>query len=246
MASAPSKITVLNTPGKTIAARVKSVDSYGAESAYAVGQSYTIIYNASPTISGEDMDLGQFSKDPFNYNYTVDDRDAGDIVTVTEKIIDANGMETILRTYEAVKGEETAVVWTPKAWLSIPVGTHKLIITAEDGAGGYAIRTLTFTRSVDEVSFYRTVATDAMVYKVFISIFPTKDDLPLDCVVSAEITNNPFDSAPVWEDISDALNSRVHTFANNTAKNGYGIGYRIRLDKEVAKVWAETVVIRFA
>ena len=242
---APGKLNVIETPKSTVKVRVKAVDIYGNESAYSTGAAFQIGYNSPPTITGENADMGTISQ-PFAYAYTVNDADVMDIVTVTEKLLDCTGAEHILRTYEAAKGTETAAAWTPAAWLALAVGSCRLVITAEDESGGFASRTLTFSRAVEEVSFSRTVETDALPYKVFLSIFPTPEELPLDCVISAEVCNNPFDDAPAWENVSDTVNRSIHTFVNTVAAKGYGIGYRIRLDKGAAKVWADQIVIRFS
>ena len=70
--------------------------------------------------------------------------------------------------------------------------------------------------------------------------------LPDDCTVTAHVTSNPFDDFPVWEDVSDKLNMIVHTFANSTCQNGYGIGYKFCITKAEEKIYFDQATLRFA
>ena len=60
------------------------------------------------------------------------------------------------------------------------------------------------------------------------------------------MTNNPFDTNPVWEDITEKANRLVHTFANSTVANGYGLGYRFYLLKGTEEIEITQATIRFA
>ncbi len=232
------------TTGTTYLARVKAVDSVGGESDYVLGEPMAINYNSAPEISGTDANLGTVTAPPV-YNYTVTDADGG-AVTVVEKVTTASGKEHTLRTYTATLGAETSVRWNCHCWVCCENGMNTLTITATDSSGAKAVRTVRFYREVGCIMAARAVATDAMPTKVFLSLYPAPVMLPGDCTIEAYVTNNPFDDSPVWEDISDKLNMIVHTFANSTCKNGYGIGYKFCIDKGEEKVYFDQATLRFA
>ena len=60
------------------------------------------------------------------------------------------------------------------------------------------------------------------------------------------MTNNPFDTNPVWEDITEKANRLVHTFTNSTVANGYGLGYRFYMLKGTEEIEITQATIRFA
>ncbi len=204
------------TSGTTYTARVKAVDANGLESGYCTGSAKTISYNTPPVISGSDQNLGSKTA-PFTYQYTVTDAQAAtQTITVTEKL--TNGTQTItLRTYTATSGAQNTVNLS-SVWLPLLSGTHVLTITATDSAGGGATRTVTFSRTVSRIAAARAFNTDALVQKVFVSLYPAT--IPADATLHLEVTNNPFDTSPVWVDITDKANSLVHDFTNTTAAKG--------------------------
>ena len=231
----------------TIVVRVKATDSRGNESEYATGETLAINHNTAPVISGNNTYLGELTAPP-DYAYTITDPDTDQVLTVTEKVTLPNGKTHVLRTFEAVSGQENRVQWNCHCWTCCRSATNSLTITVTDGIET-ATRRLTFTRPTDCVSAARAIATDAMANKVLLSIFPSPIDLPEGCTIEAQVTNNPFDDNPVWEDISNRLNRAVHTFANNSCVNGYGVGYRFCIKKSgaVGEIVAfDTAVICFA
>ena len=136
-------------------------------------------------------------------------------------------------------------------WVCCENGMNTLTITATDSSGAKAVRTVRFYREVGCIMAARAVATDAMPTKVFLSLYPAPVMLPGKAgghMGHALLvpTHNPFDDSPVWEDISDKLNMIVHTFANSTCKNGYGIGYKFCIDKGEEKVYFDQATLRFA
>ena len=229
----------------TITIRVKAADSLGLESAYRTGSALTISYNHTPTISGIDGSLGDCTTAP-TYTYTVDDEDAGDVLTVEESIETADGLTETLRTFTATRNQQYTVKWNCRCWLVCKPSTNKLIIRVTDSKGSSATRTMTFNRPVGCVSAARAVSTDAMPAKVLLSLYPSPAELPGDCTIEAYVTNNPFDDSPVWEDVSGKLNMTVHTFSNSTAANGYGLGYKFCITRDVETVEFYQAVLRFA
>ena len=230
------------TSGTTYQVRVKAVDANGLESGYCTGSAKTISYNTAPVISGSDTNVGA-KTDPFSHSYTVTDAQASSqTLTVVETL--TNGSETItLRSYNATSGATNTINLTD-VWLKLIAGTHVLTITASDGAGGTATRKITFSRTVSRIAAARAFKTDSLVQKVFISLYPT--ERPADSTLYLEVTNNPFDTSPVWEEITSKVNSLVHVFSNTTAANGYGLGYRFYILKGDEEIEVTQATIRFA
>lgn len=228
--------------GTNYQVRVKAVDSHGAESAYRTGTAKAISYNTNPVISGSNQNVGAKTA-PLTYNYTVTDAEAASqVLTVKETV--TNGSETItLRQYTATSGAQNTADLS-SVWLRLLAGSHVLKIEVSDGAGGTATRQITFSRTVTRIAASRAISTDAMVTKVFLSLYPA--DIPADAVLHCEVTNNPFDTTPVWEDISSKVGRFVHIFQNTTAAKGYGLAYRFTITKGGQTVEVVQATVRFA
>lgn len=239
--TAKSITDTVPTSGTNYQVRVKATDAKGAESAYKTGTATAISYNTNPTISGSNQDVGAKTA-PLTYAYTVTDAEAASqVLTVKETV--TNGSETItLRQYTATSGAQNTADLS-SVWLRLLTGTHVLKIEVSDGAGGSATRTITFSRTVTRIAASRAISTDAMVTKVFLSLYP---DQPIDATLHCEVTNNPFDAAPVWEDITGKVGRFVHTFTNTTAVNGFGLAYRFYINKGSQTVEVIQTTVRFA
>lgn len=241
--SAKSIVDTVPSSGTNYQVRVKAVDSNGAESAYRTGNATAISYNTNPVISGSDQNVGA-KADPFSYQYTVTDNEAASqTLTVTETV--TNGTETItLRTYTATSGAQNTADLS-EAWLRLLTGSHVLKIYVTDGAGGSATRLITFSRTVTRIAASRAITTDAKVEKVFLSLYPA--DHPADATLHVEVTNNPFDDSPVWEDITSKVGKFVHTFTNTTVTSSfYGLAYRFYMTKGTQEIEVIQATIRFA
>lgn len=221
---------------------MKAVDTNGGESAYRTGTAKAISYNTAPVISGSDQNVGAKTA-PLSYAYTVTDAEAAS-QTLTVKETVTNGSETItVRQYTATSGAQNTADLS-SVWLRLLAGTHVLKIVVTDSAGGTATRQITFSRTVSRIAASRAISTDAKVSKVFISLYPA--DIPADAVLHCEVTNNPFDTTPVWEDISSKVGRFVHTFQNTTVANGYGLAYRFTLTKGSQTIEVVQATVRFA
>lgn len=241
--SAKSIVDTVPSSGTNYQVRVKAVDANGAESAYRTGNATPISYNTDPVISGSDQNLGA-KTDPFTYDYTVTDSEAASqTLTVTETV--TNGTETItLRTYTATSGTQNTADLSD-VWLRLLTGSHVLKIYVTDGAGGSATRLITFSRTVTRIAASRAIATDAKVEKVFLSLYPA--DHPADATLHVEVTNNPFDDSPAWEDITSKVGKFVHTFTNTTvASSSYGLAYRFYMTKGTQEIEVIQATVRFA
>lgn len=240
--TAKSITDTVPTSGTNYQVRVKAVDANGAESAYKTGTAKAISYNSAPVISGSDQNVGAKTA-PLSYNYTITDAEASSqTLTVTETV--TNGAETItVRQYTATSGAQNAANLS-SVWLRLLAGTHVLKIHVSDGAGGTATRQITFSRTVTRIAASRAISTDAKVTKVFLSLYPA--ELPAGAALHCEVTNNPFDTTPVWEDISSKVGRFVHTFQNTTVANGYGLAYRFTITKGTQTIEVVQATVRFA
>lgn len=240
--SAKSITDTVPSSGTNYQVRVKAVDANGAESAYRTGNAQAISYNTNPVISGSDQNVGAKTA-PFSHQYTVTDGEAASqTLTVTETV--TNGSETItLRTYTATSGHQNTADLSG-VWLRLLTGTHVLKIYVTDGAGGSATRQITFTRTVNRIAASRAISTDAKVTKVFLSLYPA--DHPADATLHVEVANNPFDTAPVWEDVTSKVGKFVHTFKNTTVAKGFGLAYRFYLTKGTQQIEVIQATVRFA
>lgn len=96
------------------------------------------VLNTDPLISDTDRNLGDKNSD-FTINYTVNDNDSGDTLTVNEHL---DG--TVTKTFAAVRNTQYTIT-VPVTTLSL--GQHTVKVTVSDGQGGTATRTWTFART---------------------------------------------------------------------------------------------------
>ena len=195
---------------------------------------YVIIWNQTPTISGSDSDLGNKST-PFTVDYSVDDTDTDDTLTITEKV-DGTTLRTI---NNAVRGQ-TYTLDLSSVWSSLSLGSHTITITVDDGKGGTATRTYTFTKTDDRIKFTlkNPIETSIAAKKIVVSGVVT---IPSGATLSVKVCNNGFDSNPTWEDITQKfLNREAHVFTN-TSKTAEKWG--INIEFEILKGTATEQII---
>lgn len=177
-------------------------------------------------ISGEDEDFGEITA-PFTVNYTVDDDDPDDVITVTEKVDDI-----VIRTINnAVRGQ-TYTLDISSVWPSLSLGAHTATITADDGKGGIAVRTYTFTKKDDRIKFSlkTPVETSIAAKRIVVSGIM---HVPSGANVNVRACNNGFDPSPSWEDITQSfLKREAHEFVNRekTAEK-WGVNVEFEIEK---------------
>lgn len=201
--------------------RVKAYDRYDAQSGYTTSTKRTVDNNTAPTITtSSEANLGTKSSG-FTISYSVDDEDAGDTLTVTEKL---DG--TTKRTYTATRKTTNSFAVTGEYFQKITNGSHTMTVTVTDGKATVT-KTFTFTKAVTaaSITLAQPMEADAQITLCAIAVGGM---IPADAVFKVEVTNNGKDSSPVWEDATtEARNGRNHLFTNQTASNGFAFNFRI-------------------
>lgn len=209
----------------TVMYRVKAYDSYNAQSGYTTSTKRTVDNNTAPTITTSSAaNLGTKSSG-FTISYSVDDKDAGDTLTVTEKL---DG--TTKRTYTATRKTTNSFAVTGEYFQKITNGSHTITVTVTDGKATVT-KTFTFTKAVTaaSITLAKPMEADAQITLCAITVGGL---IPADAVFKVEVTNNGKDSSPVWEDATtEARNGRNHLFTNQTAANGFAFNFRVTAER---------------
>lgn len=209
----------------TVMYRVKAYDSYNAQSGYTTSTKRTVDNNTAPTITTSSAaNLGTKSSG-FTISYSVDDKDARDTLTVTEKL---DG--TTKRTYTATRKTTNSFAVTGEYFQKITNGSHTMTVTVTDGKATVT-KTFTFTKAVTaaSITLAKPMEADAQITLCAITVGGL---IPADAVFKVEVTNNGKDSSPVWEDATtEARNGRNHLFTNQTAANGFAFNFRVTAER---------------
>ena len=209
----------------TVMYRVKAYDSSNAQSGYTTSTKRTVDNNTTPTITTSSAaNLGTKSSG-FTVSYSVDDKDAGDTLTVTEKL---DG--TTKRTYTATRKTTNSFAVTGEYFQKITNGSHTMTVTVTDGKATVT-KTFTFTKAVTaaSITLAKPMEADAQITLCAITVGGL---IPADAVFKVEVTNNGKDSSPVWEDATtEARNGRNHLFTNQTAANGFAFNFRVTAER---------------
>lgn len=209
----------------TVMYRVKAYDSYNAQSGYTTSTKRTVDNNTAPTITTSSAaNLGTKSSG-FTISYSVDDKDAGDTLTVTEKL---DG--TTKRTYTATRKTTNSFAVTGEYFQKITNGSHTMTVTVTDGKATVT-KTFTFTKAVTaaSITLAKPMEADAQITLCAINVGGL---IPADAVFKVEVTNNGKDSSPVWEDATtEARNGRNHLFTSQTAANGFAFNFRVTAER---------------
>ncbi len=225
------------TSWNTVKYRVKARDSVGNESAYITSSASAVIHNQPPTISGQNADLG-VKREGFSYAYTVDDPD-GDIVTVVEKV---DGKT--LKTHTPTLGQSVNLTLVGNDFTSLTNAAHTITITATDSAGNEAVRTLTFTKAINSFVIYLSAPLEAVQQPKRANVVVTRN-IPAGGTFKVEVTNNPFDPSPAWEDCTNAvLQGVAHVFQNTeNAAVQYGLNVRVTVGRgeALSECWVSSI-----
>lgn len=209
----------------TVMYRVKAYDSYDAQSGYTTSTKRTVDNNTAPTITTSSAaNLGTKSSG-FTISYSVDDEDAVDTLTVTEKVD-----RTTKRTYTATRKTTNSFAVTGEYFQKITNGSHTMTVTVTDGKATVT-KTFTFTKAVTAASITLAKPMEADA-KITLCAITVGGLIPADAVFKVEVTNNGKDSSPVWEDATtEARNGRNHLFTNQSAANGFAFNFRVTAER---------------
>ena len=209
----------------TVMYRVKAYDSYNAQSGYTTSTKRPVDNNTAPTITTSSAaNLGTKSSG-FTVSYSVDDVDASDTLTVTEKLDGATK-----RTYTPTRKATNSFAVTGEYFQKITNGSHTMTVTVTDGKATVT-KTFTFTKAVTaaSITLAKPMEADAQITLCAITVGGL---IPADAVFKVEVTNNGKDSSPVWEDATtEARNGRNHLFTNQTAANGFAFNFRVTAER---------------
>lgn len=209
----------------TVMYRVKAYDSYNAQSGYTTSTKRTVDNNTTPTITTSSAANLGTKPSGFTISYSVDDKDAGDTLTVTEKL---DG--TTKRIYTATRKTTNSFAVTGEYFQKITNGSHTMTVTVTDGKATVT-KTFTFTKAVTaaSITLAKPMEADAQITLCAITVGGL---IPADAVFKVEVTNNGKDSSPVWEDATtEARNGRNHLFTNQTAANGFAFNFRVTAER---------------
>jgi hypothetical protein len=209
----------------TVMYRVKAYDSYNAQSGYTTSSKRTVDNNTAPTITTSSAASLGTKSSGFTVSYSVDDEDAVDTLTVTEKL---DG--TTKRTYTATRKTTNSFAVTGEYFQKITNGSHTMTVTVTDGKATVT-KTFTFTKAVTaaSITLAKPMEADAQITLCAITVGGL---IPADAVFKVEVTNNGKDSSPVWEDATtEARNGRNHLFTNQTAANGFAFNFRVTAER---------------
>lgn len=209
----------------TVMYRVKAYDSYNAQSGYTTSTKRMVDNNTAPTITTSSAASLGTKSSGFTISYSVDDKDAGDTLTVTEKL---DG--TTKRTYTATRKTTNSFAVTGEYFQKITNGSHTMTVTVTDGKATVT-KTFTFTKAVTaaSITLAKPMEADAQITLCAITVCGL---IPADAVFKVEVTNNGKDSSPVWEDATtEARNGWNHLFTNQTAANGFAFNFRVTAER---------------
>lgn len=211
----------------TVAYRVKAYDAYNAESAWTTSQTRTVNNNTAPTITcdyEDNQNLGTKTSG-FTVSYSVNDEDAADSVTVTEKM---DGV--VKRTFTATKSQNNSFAVTGEYFMKLLNGNHTMVIEASDGKETTTL-TLTFAKKVVKAVITLETPMDADA-KISICAITVTGHIPTDADYTVEVTNNAKDDSPVWEDCTqECKNGNNYLLQNETAANGFAFNFRVTAER---------------
>lgn len=228
---------MVSTSWNTLQYRVKARDSFGNESAYITSTTAAVIHNQPPAISGQNADLGT-KREGFTHKYTVTDLD-GDAVTVVEAV---DGKT--LRSYAPTLGQENTLTIAGNDFTALSNAAHTITITATDTARNSAVRTLTFTKAISGFVVYLAAPLEAEVQPRRANVIVTRS-IPAGGTFKVEVTNNPFDPSPAWEDCTNAVVQGVaHVFENTeNAAVQHGMNVRVTVERgdAISECWVSSI-----
>lgn len=191
----------------------------------AVNSDGTVTTNNSPAITSDKTgNLGTLTNG-FTCNYSVNDTDAADALTVTLTLDGAQKSK-----FTAVRGTQYTCSITGSDWLRITNGSHTFKISVTDGKETVE-STAAFSRSVNGafIGLDTPMEADDVIRACSLLI---EGSFPADAVCKYEVTNNALDDEPVWEDCTERSKSGLaYIFKNGSAENGFAFNFRVSVKR---------------
>ena len=212
----------------TVAYRVRARNASGIESGNQTSDTRTVVNNDPPTIDGADGDLG-LQTGPFVQNYTINDPNPGDVVTVTERL---NG--AIVRQFTPSLGAVQGFNVTADMFVRLAIGTHTMTVTAQDQIGASVTRTWTFSRTESQidVTLANPLPASDMPARILVNVGRM---IPAGAIFQVFACNNANDPTPTWEDVTSAVEgASIYAFTNTTAASAWGVNIRVFVDRNGA------------
>ena len=224
----------------TVQVRVQAKDNLGFTSSTWVESNTVEVINGDPPyiqwgFKDNPHDMGQITE-PFEFNYTVQDPDLGNTMTVDEALTyhsDDKLITIASHTYENVNiGTEIkydALTSNMVNFQQCPTDDISTItISAIDN---YKLQSekyiVTFTKYIDEVTITlkTPLAVEGSITEAVIYVIGY---IPSDAIFTMKATNNANDDTPIWQDVTDdVLHRRVFKFDNLVAENGYAFNFEL-------------------
>ena len=189
-----------------------------------ISTTISIINNSDPVITSEISNLGSIDS-IFNIPYSVSDED-GDNLSITEKID-----KTVFRTFSTTSGNQNFTI-TDYQFLNITNDFHNIIIEADDGNGGTDTLTIPFTKALytTTLALDSPMSTDGLVTKCYLTL---TGNIPDDSELEILVSNNPYVTSPVWEDITNYVKNNWNYQFENTSvtSNQYGFDFKLTVSR---------------
>ena len=185
-----------------------------------------LVPNTLPIISANPTgDLGIITNKQVGIEYSVDDDDLQDVLTVTEYLDN-----TQTKSFVATRKKLENILYSGVEWLKIANGTHKIKISCSDTKDS-ADEIITFTRDCDKIvlQLASSFPADDRISACYLNV---EGSIPADAICKYEVTNNANDPTPVWEDCTNKSKAGFsYGFANKTAENGFAFSFRISIQR---------------
>lgn len=217
----------------TVQYRVRARNTSGQNSANNTSSVINVITNTPPSISGDDVYLGE-ETGAFTFNYSVTDPDPDDIITVTERL---NG--ALLREFVAQNGAAQTVEVTADLFVRLPnaptTSPHTITIIATDRWGASDTRTLTFSKNETQIDITKADPHPANA-RPSRAIITVERQIPTGATFQVLICNNAFDASPAWEDCTGSvLAGGIFSFTNETlTAENWGVSVRVLVNRNNA------------
>lgn len=215
-----------------------SGDALVSDTPNADGYYDLVITNKVPTITGEDGDIGT-KKENFVYTYTVADPE-GKPLTVAECV--DNGEEVV--TANVANNTECTLEIDADTFLKLTNGQHTIRISVTDVVGDTTMRNLTFTKLVDTLTITLKDPRESLVQPKYVLLNIARN-IPTGATWLVEVSNNPFDTNPVWEDMTaDVEANRAHIFTNTVnaaSKKGLNLRVTARRNAALDPCWISSI-----